>query len=64
MLMMRTINTASTGLTISIKAVDEAEDKTTVHTEAVKGEYTKEINDIKKTKKQNFRKRDAISIIN
>jgi hypothetical protein len=60
MLITRTINTASTGLTVSIKAVD----KTTIYTEAVEGEYTKEINDIKETKEQNFCKRDIISVIN
>ena len=62
--MTRTINTASTGLTAPMEAADEAEDKTTVHTEAVEGEYTKEINNIKETKEQDFCRRDTISIIN
>jgi uncharacterized ferredoxin-like protein len=64
MLIMRTINTASTGLTTPIKAVDKAEDKTTIHIKAVEGEYTKEINNMEETKEQDFCKRDAISTIN
>jgi hypothetical protein len=62
--MIRTINTASIGLTAPIKAVDKVKDKTTVHIEAVEGEYTKEINDIEETREQDFCRRDAISIIN
>jgi hypothetical protein len=42
--MMRTINTASIGLTVPIKAVDKGKDKTTVYIEAVEGAYTEEIN--------------------
>jgi hypothetical protein len=61
---MRTINTASTRLTAPIEAVDEAEDKTTVHTKAVEGEYTKEINDMEETKEQDFCRRDAMFTIN
>ena len=55
---------ASTGLTTPIEAADEAEDETTVYTEAVEGEYTKEINNIEETKEQDFYRRDIISIIN
>jgi hypothetical protein len=62
--MIRTINTASTGLTVPIEAADEAEDETTVYTEAVEGEYTKKINNMEKTKEQDFCKRDIISTIN
>ena len=64
MLMMRTINMASTGLTVPIEAVDKAEDKTTIYTKAVEGEYTKEINNIEETKEQDFYRRDIISVIN
>jgi hypothetical protein len=64
MLMIRTINMASTGLTAPIEAVDEAEDKTTIHTEAVEGEYTKEINNMEETIEQNFYRRDAMFAIN
>jgi hypothetical protein len=64
MLMIRTINIASTGLTTPIKAADEAKDKTTIYTEAVEGKYTKKINDIKETKEQNFYRRDVISATN
>ena len=62
--MIRTINTTSTGLTIPIEAADKAEDETTVYTKAVEGEYTKEINNMEETKKQDFCRRDTISIIN
>jgi uncharacterized ferredoxin-like protein len=62
--MTRTINTASTGLTAPIEAVDKAKDETTIHIEAVEGEYTKEINNIEETKEQDFCRRDAISAIN
>ena len=48
--MMRTINTASTRLTALIETVDEAKDETTVYTEAVEGEHTKEINNMEETK--------------
>ena len=64
MLMMRTINIASIRLTVPIEAINKSEDKTTVYIEAVKGAYTKEINNIKKTKEQDFSKRDAISATN
>ena len=64
MLMIRTINTANTRLTVFIKAIDEAEDKTTVYTEAVEGVYTEEINDMEETREQDSRKRDIISAIN
>ena len=62
--MIRIINIASIKLTAPIEAVDESEDKTTIYIEAVEGVYTKEINNIKKTKEQDFYRRDAISIIN
>ena len=64
MLIIKTINIANTGLTVPIEAVDKAEDKTTIYTKAVEGEYTKEINNIEETKKQDFCRRDIISIIN
>ena len=64
MLMMRTINTASTRLTVPIEAVDKAKDKTTVHIKAVEGEYTEEINNMEEIKEQNFCRRDIISVIN
>ena len=50
MLMIRTINTASTGLTVPIEAADKAEDKTTIYIKAMEGEHTKEINNIEKTR--------------
>ena len=62
--MMRTMNTASTGLTVPMEAADKAEDETTVHTEAVEGEYTEEINNIEETKEQDFYRRDIISVTN
>jgi hypothetical protein len=62
--MIKTINTASTRLTVLIKAANKAKDKTTIYTKAVKGEYTKEINDIKEIKKQYFHRRDIMSAIN
>ena len=62
--MTRTINTANTGLTAPIEATDEAEDETTIHTKAVEGEHTKEINNIEETKEQDFHRRDTMSIIN
>jgi hypothetical protein len=64
MLMTRTINIASTKLTTPIEAADKAKDKTTIYTEAVEGKYIKEINNIEKTKEQDFYKRDIISAIN
>ena len=64
MLIIKTINTASTKLTTPIEAVDKAKDKTTIHTKTVEGEYTEEINNIKETKEQDFYKRDTISITN
>ena len=44
-LMIRTINTASTKLTALIEAADKGENKTTIYIEAVEGVYTEEIND-------------------
>ena len=64
MLIIRTINTASTRLTAPIEAADKAEDKTTIHIKAVEGEHTKEINNIEETKEQDFHRRDTISTIN
>ena len=64
MLMTRTINTASIGLTAPIEAADKAKDETTVYIEAVEGKYTKEINDTEETREQDFRRRDTISVIN
>src|SRR6266705_690610 len=46
MLMTRTMNTASIRLTVYMEAADKGKDKATVHTEAVEGIYTKEINDM------------------
>src|SRR6266567_4515328 len=43
-LMIRTMNTASIGLTVYMEAVDEGEDKATIYTEAVEEAYTEEIN--------------------
>ena len=62
--MIRTINTASTGLTIPIEAVGEAEDETTIYTKAVEGEYTEEINNTEKTREQDFYRKNTISAIN
>ena len=64
MLMTRTINTASTGLTAPIEAADKAEDKTTIYIEAVEGEHIKEINDMEETKEQDFCRKDIISATN
>ena len=63
-LIIRTINTASTGLTAPIEAVDKAEDETTVYIKAIEGEHTEEINNIEETREQDFRKKDIIFIIN
>src|SRR6266700_4903038 len=64
MLMMRTINTASIGLTIYIEAADKGKDKATIYIEAVEEVYTKEINNIEETREWDFSRRDAISAIN
>jgi hypothetical protein len=50
MLMTRTINMASIGLTAPIEAADEGEDETTVYIKAVEGVYTEEFNNIEETK--------------
>ena len=50
MLMIRTINIASIGLTTPIKAIDKGEDKTTIYTKAMEGVYIKEINNIEETR--------------
>ena len=62
--MTRTINTASTGLTVPMEAADEAEDETTIYTEAVEGKYTKKINNMEETKEQDFCRRNTISVTN
>ena len=61
---MRTINIASIRLTVPIEAIDKGKDKTTIYIEAVEGVYTKKINDMKETKKQNSCRRDIISVTN
>ena len=63
MLMIRTINTASIRLTAPIEAADKDENKTTIHIKAVEGVYTKEINNMEKTREQDSRRRDAIFIL-
>ena len=55
---------ASIGLTAPIEAADKGKDETTVYIEAVEGVYTKEINNIKETREQDFNRRDAMSTIN
>ena len=50
MLIIRTTNTASIRLTTPMEAADEGKDKTTIHIKAVEGVYTKEINNIEKTR--------------
>ena len=64
MLITKTINTANTGLTIPIKAVDKAKDEITIYIKAVEEEHTKEINNIEETKEQDFCRRYIISVIN
>ena len=64
MLIMRTTNIASIGLTAPIEAADKSKDKTTIYIEAIKGVYTKKINNIEKTREQDSCKRDIISTIN
>ena len=55
---------ASIGLTVPIEAADEGEDKTIIYIKAVEGAYTKKINNTEKTREQDFRKRDTISVTN
>ena len=62
--MMRTMNTASIGLTVPMEAIDKGKNKITIYIEAVEGVYTEEINNIKKTKEQDSYRKDAISVIN
>ena len=62
--MTRTINTASIRLAAPIEAADKGKNKTTIYIKAVEGVYTKEINNIKETKKQNSYRKDIISAIN
>ena len=50
MLMTRIINMASIRLTAPMEAADEGKNKTTVYIEAIKGVYTKEINNTEKTR--------------
>ena len=64
MLMTRTTNTASIGLTVYMEAADEGEDAATVYIEAVEGAYTEEINNMEETREQDFNRRDAMSAIN
>ena len=64
MLMIRTINIASIGLTVPIEAADKGEDETIVYIEAVEGVYTEKINDMEETREQDSRRRDIISAIN
>ena len=64
MLMIRTINITSIGLTTPIEAINKGEDKIIIYTKAVEGVYTEEINNIKKTKESDSYKRDIISAIN
>ena len=64
MLMTKTINMASIGLTAPMEAADKSENETTVYTEAIKGAHTEEINNIEKTRKQDSCRRDAMSVIN
>ena len=47
-----------------MEAADKAKDKTTVYIKAMEGEYTKEINNMEETKKQDFCRRDIMSVIN
>jgi hypothetical protein len=47
---IKTINTASIRLTVHIEAVDKVEDNTLVYIEAVEEVYTKEINVIEDTR--------------
>ena len=64
MLMIRTINTANIGLTVPIEAIDKSEDKTTIYIKAVEGAYSKEINNIEETRKQDSCRKDTISTTN
>ena len=63
-MMIRTINTASIGLTVPMEAVDKGEDEIIVYIEAVEGVYTKETNDMEETREQDFSRRDAMFVIN
>ena len=47
-----------------MEAADKAKDKTTVYTEAVEGEHTEEINNMEKTKEQDFCRKDTIFVTN
>ena len=58
--MMRTINIASIRLTIPIEAVDKSKDKTTIYIKAVEGVYTKEIDNTKEIREQDFRKKKML----
>ena len=64
MLMIRTINIASIGLTAPMEAVDKGKDKTTIYIEAVEGVHTKKINNIEEIKELDSHRRDIISAIN
>jgi hypothetical protein len=62
--MIRTINMANIKLTAPIEGADKGKDKTTIYIKAVEGVYTEKTNNIEKTRKQDFSKRDTISTIN
>ena len=47
-----------------MEAVDKGKNKTTVHTEAIEGVYTKETNNMEETREQDSYKRNAISVTN
>ena len=63
-IMIKTTNMASIGLTTPMEAMDKGENKTTIHTKAVKGVHTKETNDMEETREQDFHKKNAMSITN
>jgi hypothetical protein len=54
------MNTASIRLTTHIEAVDKAEDKALVYTEAVEEAHTKGINVIEDTREQDFSRRNTM----
>ena len=64
MLMTRTTNTASIGLTAPIEAIDKDKDKTIIYIKTVEGVYIKEINNIEEIREQDSHRRDAISTTN
>ena len=62
--MTRPINTASIRLTAPIEAADKGKNKTTIHTKAVEGAYTEEINNTEETREQDSHRKNTISVIN